>query len=81
MLPEALQAHARRVAHLAVYLEELKLAALQLRDQSKVRERGYFSPSEDEAARQLLISYWMARAALFDVVLNYRDAEDIPVEL
>lgn len=81
MLPDALQAHARTVSHLAIYFEELKQSALRLRDQSKVRERGYFSPSEDEAARQLLISYWMARAALFDVVLSYRDAEDIPAAL
>jgi hypothetical protein len=81
MLPEALQAHARTVAHLAIYFEELKQAALRLREQSHVRERGFFSPSEDEAARQLLISYWMARTALFDVVLSYRDAEAIPIEL
>ena len=77
MLPDALQAHARTVAHLAVYFEELKQAALRLREQFAVRERGFFSPSEDEAARQLLISYWMARTALFEVVISYRDAEDV----
>ena len=81
MLPDALQAHARTVTHLAVYFEELKQAALRLRDQFVVRERGFFSPSEDEAARQLLISYWMARTALFEVVLNYRDAEELPDSL
>ena len=81
MLPEALQAHARTVAHLAVYFEELKQAALRLREQFNVRERGFFSPSEDEAARQLLISYWMARAALFEVVRGYRDAADTSAAL
>ena len=81
MLPDALQAHARTVAHLAVYFEELKQAALRLRDQFAVRERGFFSPSEDEAARQLLISYWMARTALFEVVISYRDAESLPPSL
>ena len=81
MLPDALQAHARTVAHLAVYFEELKQAALRLRDQLAVRERGFFSPSEDEAARQLLISYWMARTALFEVVISYRDAESLPPPL
>lgn len=81
MLPDVLQAHARTVAHLAVYFEELKQAALRLREQFAVRERGFFSPSEDEAARQLLISYWMARTALFEVVLRYRDAAEIPVSL
>ncbi len=81
MLPDALQAHARTVAHLAVYFEELKQAALRLRDQFNVRERGFFSPTEDEAARQLLISYWMARTALFEVVLDYRGAEVYPAAL
>ena len=81
MLPDALQAQARTVAHLAVYFEELKQTAARLRDQFAVRERGFFSPSEDESTRQLLISYWMARAALFEVVLSYRDAEDVPPSL
>ena len=81
MLPDALQAHARTVMHLAVYFEELKQAALRLRDQCAVRERGFFSPSEDEAARQLLISYWMARTALFEVVIGYRDADSVPPPL
>ncbi len=81
MLPDALQAHARTVTHLAVYFEELKQSALRLRDQFNVRERGFFSPSEDEAARQLLISYWMARSALFEVVITYRDTEDVPPSL
>lgn len=79
MLPDALQAHARTVAHLAVFFEELKQSALRLREQFAVRERGFFSPSEDEAARRLLISYWMARAALFEVVLRYRDVDDVGV--
>ena len=81
MLPEALQAHARTVAHLAVYFEELKQASQRLREQFAVRQRGFFSPSEDEATRQLLISYWMARTALFDVVLTYRDADEVPEPL
>jgi hypothetical protein len=81
MLPEELETQARSVAHLAVYLEELKDAARRLRERAAVRERGYFSPSEEEAVRQLLISYWMARAALYEVVLGYRDARDIPPSL
>ena len=60
MLPEELESQARSVTHLATYLEELKDAARRLRERAAVRERGYFSPGEEEAARQLLISYWMA---------------------
>ena len=81
MLPEALQAHARTVTHLATYFGELKLMALQLRQQFGVRDRGFFTPSEDEAARHLQVSYWMARSALFEVALSYRDADEIADEL
>ncbi|HLQ43182.1 MAG TPA: hypothetical protein VK137_00520, partial [Planctomycetaceae bacterium] len=81
MLSDALQAQARTVAHLAVYFEELKQAALRLREQFGVRQRGFFSPSEDESARQLLVSYWMARSALFEVVIEYRDADEVPESL
>ena len=81
MLPDALLAHARTVAHLAVYIDELKQSAVHLRERFAVRERGFFSPSEDESARQLLISYWMARSALFEVVVNYRDATEVPESL
>lgn len=81
MLPDDLQAHARTVAHLATYFDELKVAAVALRERAAVRERGFFSPSEDDAARQLLVSYWMARAALFEVAIGYRDTPEIPPEL
>ena len=81
MLQDALETPARTVAHLTVYFEELKQTALRLRDQFNVRTRGYFSPSEDDAARQLLVSYWMARTALFDVVLSLRDTEHVPASL
>src|SRR5439155_23244150 len=81
MLSDALQAQARTVAHLAVYFEELKQAALRLREQFGARQRGFFSPREDEAARQLLVSYWMARSALFEVVIDNRDADEVPESL
>lgn len=73
MLPEQTAAGARTVAHLATYFEELKQTARGLREQFGARQRGYFTPSEDEAVRRLLISYWQARNALFDLVVSYRD--------
>lgn len=59
---------ARTVAHMAVYFEELKRKALALRDAFHSSDRGYFTPTEDEAARQLLVSYWQSRAALHDLI-------------
>ncbi len=66
-------AGARTVAHLAIYLEELKQAALELRRRSDARQRGYVTPSEDEEIRHLLVSYWQSRNALFDLVYSLRD--------
>lgn len=72
---------ARTVAHLDVYFEELRLKALDLKRQVAARERGYFTPSEDELARQLLISYWQSRCALFDLVNTYRHDSQLTAEL
>ncbi len=73
MLPEQIATGARTVAHLATYFEELKSAARGLRDRFAVRTRGFFTPSEDEEARHLLVAYWQARSALFDLAISYRD--------
>jgi hypothetical protein len=81
MTPESIKSCARTVAHLATYFEELKQTARGLRDQFAARQRGYFTPSEDEAVRRLLISYWQARNALFDLVVSYRDYATLPADV
>ena len=39
-------------------------------------DRGYFTPSEDEEVRHLLVSYWQSRNALLEVVLEMKDQRD-----
>jgi len=75
-----LESNQRTVLHLAPFFEELKSQARQLASQTGASERGYFSTREEEATSGLLVSYWHARNALFDLVTNLRRAPELPPE-
>lgn len=81
MTPEDINAGARTVAHLAAYFAERKDVAREMLATLHASERGYFTPSEDEAVRRLLVSYTQARNALLELVLSLRTATDVPAEL
>ena len=66
---------ARTVAHMATYLEELKSNALAMADEFEAVERGYFRPDEEQRVRQLQVSYWQTRGALFELIDSLRRAE------
>ena len=66
---------ARTVAHMAAHFEELKEVSLKLNKQAAASTRGYFTPSEDEEVRHLLVSYWQSRNALYDLVISLRDGQ------
>lgn len=68
---------ARTVAHMAAHFEELKEVSLKLNKQAAASTRGYFTPSEDEEVRHLLVSYWQSRNALYDLVISLRDGNEI----
>lgn len=63
----------RALMDLAAHFERLKATAMQLKQQTAARQRGYFTPEEDERTRRLLVSYRQGRAALFDIVLSCHD--------
>ncbi len=66
------RADTRTVLQLAAYFAELKATAREFIDRFDASSRGYFTPSEDEQVRQLLVSYWHARNALLELVLQHR---------
>ncbi len=66
------QLNAPTVIHLAEHLSRLKAAAQQFATSTTVRERGFFSPSEDDQVVHLWVSYHMARNALFEIITEYR---------
>jgi hypothetical protein len=81
MTTEQIASGAKTVAHLATYFEELKQAALGFNQQFQASQRGYFTPSEDDRTRQLLISYWQSRCALLELVTAFRDDARMSAEL
>lgn len=81
MLPEEITAGALTVTHVAAHFERLKESARQLAKAATASQRGYFTPTEDEETRHLLVSYWQSRNALIEVVLSFHQNEDLPDEL
>jgi hypothetical protein len=81
MPSESIAAGARTVTHLATYLDELRDNAQEMLALGNAGRRGYFTPSEDEAVRRLLISYWQSRSALFELVLAFKYDTTTPGEL
>jgi len=72
-----LESNHRTVLHLALFFEELKSKAEQLVSRAGASDRGYFSPREEEATNELLVSYWHARNALFELITNLRRATEL----
>lgn len=73
MRPLSIADSARTVLHVAEHFEQLKSRAATLLAEVNIGVRGYFTPSEDEQVRHVLVSYWHTRNALFELVLENRD--------
>jgi hypothetical protein len=70
MTAEQLNLAARTVVDLATYMAELKAQALALYEPQTVAARGYITPSEELSLRHLQLSYWKARSALIELMLE-----------
>lgn len=68
---------ARTVEHVADHFVALQASALRLLNGFDASERGYFTPSEDEETRHLLVSYWQSRNALVELVRSFHDDQDV----
>jgi len=75
MSSEELHYGAAAVVDLAAHFHGLKQRATGFLDSFSASERGYFTPEEDEQTRHLLISYWQARNALFELVTSFRSTQ------
>ncbi len=63
------------VLSLSQHMVVLKQRALELAESVQAEERGFFTPSEDEHTRHLLISYWQSRNALFELVSSLHQVD------
>lgn len=75
MIDDAITAGARTVTTAFVHLGELKQRALEMLASFSASRRGYFTPSEDENVRHLLVSYWQTRNALIEQVIAFHRGE------
>lgn len=71
----AVVAATRTVSTVAEQFAELKECARQMLESRSARDRGHFTPAEDEAVRRLLISYWQLRSATLATI--YQLYEDV----
>ncbi len=67
---------ARTVIGVAQQFESLKHEAVRMHDVFGTGERGYFTPTEDEAVTHLVVSYYQCRNALFDLIDDLRAGPD-----
>ena len=65
---------ARTVNSVYSQFAELKQRAEVMAAYASKMDRVYFTPSEDEAIRQVLVTYWQLRSALFELVYELRTA-------
>lgn len=68
---------ASTVLDLATHMERLKGQATDLVNSVQASTRGFFTPTEDEQTRHLLVSYWQSRNALFELVLSLHKAKGL----
>lgn len=80
MSTEHVIAAARTVTSVAAHFERLQQRARTLIGEYEASERGYFTPTEDEGTRHLLVSYWQSRNALIELVNSYRHVEQFAEE-
>lgn len=64
----------RTVNSVNLQFTELKERAEAMAAYASQMDRTYFTPSEDESIRQVLITYWQLRSALFELVYELRIA-------
>lgn len=77
MKTEEFESGLRTVVQMAEYFRDLKSRAAAIAERIKPQERGYFTTVEDDDARPLLISYWHARNALFDLITSFQNDEEL----
>lgn len=77
MFPDQISAGARTVTAVGRHFTELQTVAKHLLATLSVTKRGYFTPTEDEEVRHLLVSYWQARNALIELVYQFKDDQEL----
>lgn len=75
MSAQELHEGATTVIHLTQHFARLQVQANELIASCGPSRRGFFTPTEDEQTRHLLVSYWHSRNALFELVSSLHNVE------
>ena len=62
---------------MSAYFRDLKSRAAEISERIAPQERGYFTTAEGDDTRAVLVSYWHARNALFDLVTSFHDDTEL----
>jgi hypothetical protein len=62
----------RTVVDISAHMAGLREAAIGVQQTVATRQRGYFTPSEDEQVQHLWVSYHLSRAALLELIRSIR---------
>ncbi|MGQ0636917.1 MAG: YiiX/YebB-like N1pC/P60 family cysteine hydrolase [Planctomycetaceae bacterium] len=81
MLSAQIAADAKTVVDVGRHFQALQARAAQLLATYEASRRGYFTPSEDDETRHLLISYWQSRNALIELLFAFKGGDQLPEEL
>ena len=71
-------AEARTVVNLTEHLSRLKSRAQEMSNKFSASQRGYFTPTEEDDALHLLVSYWQTRNALFELIHSLGAQDEDP---
>ncbi len=69
------------VGHLADHFSQLRRRADVMAQTFDASQRGYFTPTQDEQVRRLIVSYWQSRKALMELIQQVRGDERSPEDL
>ncbi len=75
---EGLQADMNRLHAFSRELADMERQMLALNQQVKMKQRGFFTADENDAIESLLFRYLVCRDSLWEMVVSYRDAPEVP---
>ncbi|MCH7726295.1 MAG: hypothetical protein IH991_07430 [Planctomycetes bacterium] len=72
-----ISAAVRTVTDIDAHFEEFKQRVVEVAERVDAQSRGFFTPAEEEQTLGLLVSYWQSRAALLELITDFRSDDEL----
>jgi 1-acyl-sn-glycerol-3-phosphate acyltransferase len=79
-LQTALDADEKALANILTGIKDLESRALKTKEEFDTGKRNWYRQSDDDAVRQLLLTYWNYRSALIRIIWKYQGYAEVPEE-